>query len=79
MRLGILVERGDTDGLTAAICRLLSNPHLRQRMGNAGRERVQRLFTWERSVARLQELYDGILRDTATAPAAQAQHIAQSA
>ncbi|HUA23782.1 MAG TPA: glycosyltransferase family 4 protein [Steroidobacteraceae bacterium] len=56
---GILVERGDTDGLAAAISRLLADPHLRARMGNAGRERVKRLFTWERSVGRLQELYDG--------------------
>ena len=56
---GILVERGDTDGLAAAIGRLLADPQLRERMGNAGRERVKRLFTWERSVARLQELYDG--------------------
>ena len=76
---GILVERGDSDGLAAAINRLLADPHLRQRMGNAGRERVKRLFTWERSVTRLQELYDGILEDTAAAPAAAAQHIAQSA
>jgi len=76
---GILVERGDADGLAAAICRLLGDPHLRQRMGNAGRERVTRLFTWERSVARLQELYDGILLDTAAAPAVGAQHVVQSA
>jgi glycosyltransferase involved in cell wall biosynthesis len=77
---GILVERGDTLGLAAAISRLLCDPHLRQRMGNAGRERVKRLFTWERSVARLQELYDGIAPDTAAAPAVvDAQHAAQSA
>ena len=77
---GILVERGDTFGLAAAISRLLADPHLRQRMGNAGRERVKRLFTWERSVARLQELYDGIPGDTAAAPAVvDAQRAAQSA
>jgi glycosyltransferase involved in cell wall biosynthesis len=76
---GVLVERGDTEGLAAAICKLLADPHLRERMGNAGRERVQRLFTWERSVARLQELYDGIRSDAAGAPAVDAQHVAQSA
>ncbi len=54
---GILVERGDADGLAAAIIRLLANPHLRQRMGAAGRKRVRQLFTWDRSVARLEELY----------------------
>ena len=76
---GILVERGDTLGLAAAISRLLSDPQLRRRMGNAGRERVKRLFTWERSVARLQGLYDGILRDAAATPVVDAQHAAQSA
>lgn len=66
---GILVERGDSDGLAAAICKLQADPHLRERMGAAGRERARRLFTWERSVARLQELYDGILPGAAAAPA----------
>jgi glycosyltransferase involved in cell wall biosynthesis len=76
---GILVDRGDTQGLAAAIRKLLSDPQLRARMGNAGRERVQRLFTWERSVARLEELYDGILRGTGVTSAVDAQHVARSA
>jgi glycosyltransferase involved in cell wall biosynthesis len=54
---GILVERGDSEALAAAIARLLADPHLRRRMGAAGRKRVQQLFTWDRSVARLEELY----------------------
>ena len=77
---GILVERGDAEGLGAAIGKLLADPHLRQRMGNAGRERVKRLFTWERSVARLQKLYDGIPPDTSVMPAVDAaRHVAQGA
>jgi glycosyltransferase involved in cell wall biosynthesis len=54
---GILVERGDGAGLAAAIGTLLANPNLRQRMGAAGRRRVQQLFTWDRSVERLERLY----------------------
>ena len=54
---GFLVERGDADGLSAAIGTLLGNPALRARMGAAGRERVRNLFTWDHSVARLNELY----------------------
>ena len=73
---GILVERGDIEGLAAAIGKLLSDPHLRERMGAAGRERVRRLFTWERSVARLEEIYDEVLDGAASAPAADAQHVA---
>jgi glycosyltransferase involved in cell wall biosynthesis len=76
---GILVERGDSEGLAAAICKLLSDPQMRERMGAAGRARVRRLFTWERTVGRLQELYDGVLPKSAATPAAGGRHIAQSA
>lgn len=73
---GILVERGDTEGLAAAIDRLLADPHLRARMGAAGRERVRGLFTWDRSVARLESLYGEMLDGAASAPAVDAQHVA---
>jgi len=76
---GILVERGDSAGLAAAVGRLLSDPQMRKRMGAAGRERVRQLFTWERSVGRLEELYDGILPGFAAAAPASAQHVAQRA
>jgi glycosyltransferase involved in cell wall biosynthesis len=76
---GILVERGDGEGLAAAISKLLADPHLRARMGAAGRRRVRQLFTWDRSVARLEELYAGILPGAAADVAADAQHVARSA
>jgi len=76
---GILVERGDHEGLAAAISRLLSDPHLRERMGAAGRERVRQLFTWERNIARLEELYESILPGAAAAPAHGARHVARTA
>jgi spore coat protein SA len=73
---GILVERGDSEGLAAAIGTLLADPHLRQRMGAAGRRRVRQLFTWERSVARLEELYGTVLEGAVAPPAVDAQHVA---
>jgi glycosyltransferase involved in cell wall biosynthesis len=73
---GILVERGDSEGLAAAICKLLSDPHLRERMGAAGRERVRQLFTWERSVGRLEELYGTLFDGANSASAANAQYVA---
>ena len=54
---GLLVERGDVEGLRAAISRLLRDPQLRARMGAAGRERVRRMFTWDQCVSLLTELY----------------------
>lgn len=73
---GILVERGDSIGLAAAIGKLLADPHLRRRMGAAGRSRVQQLFTWDRSVARLEGLYELAMRDAVSVPAADAQVVA---
>ena len=46
---GILVPPMDPEALAAAILTLLADPDLRERMGKAGRERVQRLFTWEKA------------------------------
>jgi spore coat protein SA len=54
---GFLVDRGDSGGLSAAVAKLLANPLLRAKMGAAGRERVRNSFTWDRCVARLNELY----------------------
>jgi glycosyltransferase involved in cell wall biosynthesis len=60
---GFLVERGDPEGLGATIAKLLADPGLRARMGAAGRERVRKLFTWDRCVSRLNELYGQATRD----------------
>ena len=76
---GILVERGDREGLAAAISRLLADPHLRERMGAAGRERVRQLFTWERNVTRLEELYGSVLRGAAATPAPGERPVARRA
>lgn len=76
---GILVERGDGEGLAAAIGKLLADPGLRARMGAAGRERARRLFTWDRSVDRLEELYGGALDGIPSASAVDARRTARRA
>ncbi|HMR31944.1 MAG TPA: glycosyltransferase family 4 protein [Geminicoccaceae bacterium] len=58
---GLLVERGDAAGLSAALDRLLGAPAERRRMGEAGRERVRRHFLWDHSVARLEQLYAAVV------------------
>jgi glycosyltransferase involved in cell wall biosynthesis len=49
---GLLCEPGDADDLADKIERLLDNSAERDRMGQLGRERFQREFTWERVIER---------------------------
>jgi len=54
---GLLVEYKDVRGLARAMIRLLSDFEERHRMGEAGRERVRREFTWSSVVDRIEEVY----------------------
>jgi glycosyltransferase involved in cell wall biosynthesis len=54
---GLLCAPGSATEMAAAIERLLASPDLRQQMGQAGRDRVQRLFTREVFIERFSALY----------------------
>jgi spore coat protein SA len=54
---GLLVGPGDPEVLADAIIHLLNEPNLSQAMGRAGRARVERLFSWDRTVAALEHLF----------------------
>ena len=54
---GLLIEKGDSDGLAAAICSLLSDPGTASSMGARARRRAQRLFDWEKHVRAYDALY----------------------
>jgi glycosyltransferase involved in cell wall biosynthesis len=58
---GILVPPADPDSLAAAIKRLLADELLRKKMGEAGRERVERNFTWEKAAKQTLEVYQELL------------------
>ncbi|MFC7402368.1 glycosyltransferase [Citricoccus sp. GCM10030269] len=58
---GLLVPPRDVDATAAAIRRLAEDPALAARMGEAGRERVQRLFNWERAAVLTEEAYQSAL------------------
>jgi len=58
---GILVPPADPPALAGAIARLVDQPTLREKFGFAGRERVERLFTWEQVAKKTVEVYKEVL------------------
>ena len=58
---GILVDRGDVDGLAGALRTLLDDPERRAAMGRAGRKRVEELFDWDVLAERLASHYEAIV------------------
>ncbi len=54
---GHLVERGDTKAMSASLLKLLDDPSLRSRMGEAGRETVSAKFDLRKNVAQLISSY----------------------
>ena len=53
---GLLVEGGEPKAVALAIARVLLDPALATRMGEAGRARVEAEFTWRRSSDALAEV-----------------------
>jgi len=58
---GILVPPAHSRRLADALVALLENPGLRQSMGEAGRNRVKRLFSLERSINEIECVYTHLL------------------
>jgi glycogen synthase len=59
---GLLVSPGKPEELADAINRILSNPTLGERMGKAGRTRIETLFTWNKVAEDTLSLYQEIVR-----------------
>jgi len=58
---GLLVVPGDVPALVQAIRRLAADPALRQRLGDAGRQRWREEFTLDQSAQRIQQVYCEVL------------------
>ncbi len=54
---GLLVERGDADSCATALHRLLDDPSLARRLGDAGRRRVEERYRLEQTVENYHQLY----------------------
>jgi glycosyltransferase involved in cell wall biosynthesis len=66
---GLLVEPGDTAGLSAAVSRLLASPAEAGRLARAGRRHCRR-FGLDRMLEKLDDLYGGLIGEAgAAAPA----------
>lgn len=58
---GTLCKPKDSAGLVRAIDEMFSDPAKMRRMGRAGRERVKKLFTWDRTADVYQKVYESLL------------------
>ena len=59
---GMLVPAGDSEALEKAIVTLLENPAERDRLGEAGLERVSNSLTWEHAARKTVEIYKEEIR-----------------
>ena len=58
---GALVPPADPDALAEAIRTLLEDPERCRRMGQAGRDRVVRRFTWRETARQTLALYEEVI------------------
>jgi glycosyltransferase involved in cell wall biosynthesis len=68
---GLLVPPNDPGALAGAIGRLLDDPDLRTRLGDAGRQRVLGRFTWEVTARGTVEQYQALMAENADAAPAE--------
>lgn len=54
---GLLVEPKNVDGFATAISRILEQPEWRDKLGDAGRQRIELGFSWPSVASRLGQLY----------------------
>jgi type III pantothenate kinase len=60
---GLLVPPNDPDAMAAALKKLLDDPALRLRMGQAGRVRLEERFCFTLHYKRIMQLYHELLKE----------------
>jgi glycosyltransferase involved in cell wall biosynthesis len=59
---GLVVPEGDSRALALALTQVLFDPHLRERLGHTGRDRVEQNYTWDIVANKTYELYSRVLQ-----------------
>ena len=59
---GLLVDAKSVEALAEAMCRLVSNPELRTRLGQAARRHVEQSYSFARMLSRTEVVYHKFLR-----------------
>jgi len=59
---GFLVPPRDPDALAGALQRLIADPELRRRMGEAGREKALKELTLDRMFRETEKVYEEVLK-----------------
>ena len=59
-RTGLVARYGDEEAWKEALLRLVGDATLRDRMGDAGRERAMTEFSRDSIVDRIEEVYEGV-------------------
>ncbi len=57
---GFLVDLDDDEAMAGKILRLLDDPELRERMGQAGRKRVEEHFNIAKNIRKIEAVYDDV-------------------
>ncbi|MFD1216320.1 glycosyltransferase family 4 protein [Microbulbifer celer] len=70
---GIVVPAGNSDALAEAMQSLLDNPSLREKLGAAGRERIESQFSWTLCAKHLVDYYRAIIAAQASGKKRQAE------
>ena len=60
---GIIIPPADTKSLATAIARVLDHPRWAAQIGEAGRQRVNRLFTWKQAAQKTVSVYQKAIND----------------
>lgn len=65
-RTGLVVSNGDVSAFAAAILRLAMDPALRNTLGRAAREFVERNYSWDQAAERLECIYQRVVVGVST-------------